>query len=119
MTEHTGQRQRTLFDDFEERRGSTESHTTIEGLQYVTDFVTAEQHDRLLRDIDANEWRSDLRRRVQHYGFRYDYKSRSVDYSMRIGELPPWAAELAGRLLSEQHFPERPDQVIVNEYDAS
>src|SRR5207248_2739382 len=80
-------------------------------------FATQEQHDCLLRHIDGNEWMTDLRRRVQHYGYRYDYRSRSVDYSMRIGELPPWAAEVAAKLLSEQFFTERPDQLIVNEYE--
>jgi alkylated DNA repair dioxygenase AlkB len=117
MSEHVGQRQRDLFDDPEGGGESRQPHTSIEGLRYVPDFVSGEQHDHLLREIDASEWRGDLRRRVQHYGFRYDYKSRSVDHSMRIGDLPPWVGGLADRLLEEGYFPERPDQVIVNEYE--
>ena len=92
-------------------------YARVNGLRYVPDFVTTEEHDRLLREIDANEWRDDLSRRVQHYGYRYDYKARSVDYSMRIGELPLWAAEIGQRLLTEHYFTEMPDQVIVNEYE--
>lgn len=117
MREPIDHQQRDLFDGLESDGASGQPHTSVEGLRYVPDFVTGEQHDRLLREIEANEWRTDLRRRVQHYGFRYDYKSRSVDHSMRIGDLPPWAAELADRLLAERYFPERPDQLIVNEYE--
>jgi alkylated DNA repair dioxygenase AlkB len=115
MADNHGQRQRTLFDEPEDQRPP--AYAVIEGLRYVPDFVTVEQHAQLLRQIDANEWRADLRRRVQHYGYRYDYKSRSVDCSMRIGDLPPWAAEIARRLLAERYFTDLPDQVIVNEYE--
>src|SRR5438105_957337 len=115
MADDRGQQQRTLFDEPEAK--TQPACAAIEGLQYVPDFVTIEEHDRLLRQIDIGEWRADMRRRVQHYGYRYDYRSRSVDYSMRIGELPPWAAEIAGRLLAERYFTELPDQMIVNEYE--
>src|SRR3954447_8547661 len=108
MADDRGQRQRTLFDELEVE--IPPAYAAIEGIQYVPGFVTTEEHDRLLREIDANEGRADLRRRVQHYGYRYDYKSRSVDYSMRIGELPPWAAEIAQRLLAEGYFTDLPDQ---------
>jgi hypothetical protein len=58
----------------------------------------------------------DLKRRVQHYGWRYDYKARRIDLSMRLGELPPWATRLALRLVRDGLVPQLADQVIVNEY---
>jgi alkylated DNA repair dioxygenase AlkB len=54
---------------------------------------------------------------VQHYGYRYDYKSQSIDHSMLIGELPDWAKDVAGQLVDRGLFPAMPDQVIVNEYE--
>jgi alkylated DNA repair dioxygenase AlkB len=60
---------------------------------------------------------SDLRRRVQHYGYRYDYKARKVDESMYLGPLPAWTQALAARLVSDKHMPIVPDQLIVNEYE--
>jgi len=57
-----------------------------------------------------------LARRVQHYGWRYDYKARRVDPDARLGPLPAWAAQLCERLLARGLVPELPDQVIVNEY---
>ena len=88
----------------------------IAGLHYLKDFVSPDGHDSLLAAVDARPWSDDLRRRVQHYGFRYDYKRRSVDLSMALGPLPDWASELAERLMHEGIFPARPDQLIVNEY---
>ena len=46
-------------------------------------------------------WRDDLRRRVQHYGWLYDYKARSITSDMHVGPLPDWLAKLAKRLYEE------------------
>jgi len=55
---------------------------------------------------------------VQHYGWRYDYKARSVTNDLRIGALPDWLQSYAIRLQQAGYFPETPDQVIINEYHA-
>ena len=88
----------------------------IPGLVYKPDFITEEEETKLLACIDGAEWSSELRRRVQHYGWRYDYKQRQIDESMRLGELPEWARELGRRLVNEGLMRDLPDQVIVNEY---
>ena len=88
----------------------------ISGLNYVADYLSLTQHDSLLSAIDQAPWLNDLKRRVQHYGFKYDYKFRRIDLSMKIGELPAWALEIAKDLQEKQFFLELPDQLIVNEY---
>ncbi len=88
----------------------------IPGLIYEPDFVAEEEETNLLAWIDGAEWSTELRRRVQHYGWRYDYRKRQIDKSMRIGELPHWAQELAQRLVAKGLVGELPDQLIVNEY---
>lgn len=70
----------------------------------------------LLAHIDAMPWRNDLKRRVQHYGYRYDYRARSASAEDRLGPLPEWLMPFCERLVDEGHFAARPDQVIVNEY---
>lgn len=78
--------------------------------------IAPEEAERLLAAVDAASWRSDLKRRVQHYGWRYDYRERRVTPDMYMGELPAWltrVTDLVGRL---PEFSRRPDQVIVNEY---
>jgi alkylated DNA repair dioxygenase AlkB len=89
---------------------------SIPGLKLVADFVSLEQERSLLASIDAQPWRGDLERRVQHYGWVYDYKRRAVDDSMYLGPLPSFAADLIARLHDEGFMPKLPDQLIVNEY---
>ena len=88
----------------------------IPGLQLIPNFVTLEQERELLTTIDSSPWRDDLERRVQHYGWIYDYKRRAVDDSMFLGPLPSWALALATRLQAAGYMPELADQLIVNEY---
>jgi alkylated DNA repair dioxygenase AlkB len=93
-----------------------EAEPVVPGLRLVPDFVSADEAKDLLAAIDATEWLSDLSRRVQHHGWRYDYKARTVTRDMRLGPLPAWAADLARRIHDAGHFDQIPDQVIVNEY---
>lgn len=88
----------------------------IPGLAYLPEFLNESEESRIVEEIDRSEWSRDLTRRVQHYGWAYDYRRRAVADSMRLGELPTWAATIAGRLVSAGVLPEIPDQVIVNEY---
>jgi len=89
----------------------------INGLQYITDYCDASRESELLNIIDAQPWLDDLKRRVQHYGYKYDYKVRAIDHSMYLGPLPDWAARLANELHSRDLFPRIPDQLIINEYE--
>jgi alkylated DNA repair dioxygenase AlkB len=111
-------RQGNLFDEIEEnpQLGEAEPPAQIRGLSYIENFLTASDHDHMLAVIDAQTWLSELKRRVQHYGYKYDYKSRFVDVTMRLGDLPVWADDMGRRLLEAGYVPEMPDQVIVNEY---
>ena len=98
---------------------SNEETQGIPGLKRVRDFLTEAEEREILAEIDTNDWSNELQRRVQHYGWRYDYKSRQVDPSMRIGPLPDWANRVAQRLVDEGHVGILPDQVIVNAYRES
>ena len=101
-----------------------ETPTAPMGLEYHSDFLAASDEDRLLAHIDNSEWLVDLSRRVMHFGYKYDYTSRRLDETARIGPLPKWLARLsrmvreaaseeAKRLLD----PQRPfEQAIINEY---
>jgi len=88
----------------------------IPGLRYLPDFINAETKAALLATIDQQPWLNDLKRRVQHYGWRYDYKARGIGQDLRIGAIPDWLAGLCERLSAEGIFSRAPDQVIINEY---
>lgn len=83
--------------------------STVPGLRYTPEWINLDEEHALLAVIDAAAWSTQLRRRVQHYGMRYDYTSRAVAPSERT-PLPGWAVGLGARLTFA------PDQVIVNEY---
>lgn len=88
----------------------------IPGLQYILEYITEDEHDELLDAIDRQIWQEDLKRRVQHYGYKYDYKKRAVDYSMYLGELPDWLLTIAQKFDERKLVAKLPDQVIINEY---
>ena len=91
----------------------------IPGLHYIPDFLDHAAQVRALAEIDAPRapWRDDLMRRVQHYGWRYNYKARAITRDMRIGPLPEWLSEIALQLVDRTGlFDSAPTQVIVNEY---
>jgi alkylated DNA repair dioxygenase AlkB len=89
---------------------------TISGLNYIADYIDTAAESDLVKTIDAQPWITELKRRVQHYGWRYDYKARSVTNDLRIGALPDWLQHYAVRLQQAGLFSEMPDQVIINEY---
>lgn len=89
----------------------------IEGLHYIPAFITKEEEQALIEAIDQSSWLTDLKRRVQHYGYKYDYKARAVTDDAYIGELPDWIVPIAKRLQEQGVFKTIPDQAIVNEYE--
>ena len=98
------------------------------GFLYEPGFVTVDGAEDLLREIDDEDapWLSDLSRRVQHYGFKYDYQARRIVRSMHLGPLPDWLRGLADQVTGfvesnggfESAEPlEAFDQAIINEYE--
>jgi alkylated DNA repair dioxygenase AlkB len=82
------------------------------GLTYTPNFLTETEEAALVAAVDAEPWITELKRRVQHYGHRYDYRGRTAEY---LGPLPAWAEAIAAKCTSL--MPEfQPDQLIVNEY---
>lgn len=88
-----------------------------DGLTYMENYISEDEANRLVQEIDAAPWCTDLKRRVQHYGYRYDYKARQAQREDYLGPLPEVFQQLAQRLTDERHFQSLPDQVIVNEYE--
>ncbi|MCP4439711.1 MAG: alpha-ketoglutarate-dependent dioxygenase AlkB [Aureispira sp.] len=89
----------------------------LKGLQYIPDFITNQEQKKMLQSIDHATWLDDLKRRVQHYGYKYDYRKRNIDRSMRIGSLPKWSSFIINRLLEKGIIDFNPDQLIINEYE--
>ncbi len=93
------------------------NYLDIPGLHYHPMILDAQQQDYILEEISLLPWQTDLKRRVQHYGYQYDYKSRHIDPSMVVGPLPRFALTVAKQLMDAGLVVEMPDQMIVNEYE--
>ena len=93
-----------------------ENAQQIKGLKILFDFINKEEEKELLNNIDKSNWLTDLKRRVQHYGYKYDYKARRIDQSFFIGEIPRWMIFIYERLKQQKIIDFVPDQAIINEY---
>lgn len=106
-----------LFDSDRDKKSDLCETHHINGLVYHKDLLSNDRQKEILEKIDSQPWLLDLKRRVQHYGYRYNYKARKVNYEMKIGELPEFAVEVGNQLLKENLINTLPDQLIVNEYE--
>ena len=68
------------------------------GAVIVPDVVTPAEEARILLRIAGAPWLAELRRRVQHYGFRYDYvpaAARAFRRRPSRGGPQPWPSASA------------------------
>ena len=90
---------------------------TPKGFQYIPNFLTEKENAYLFNTLSEQEWRTDLKRRTQHYGARYDYASRSLKFDVPsidssvlaplVKFLNPFFQSLSNSIIN---------QIIVNEY---
>lgn len=97
-------------------KADLQSPLEISGLVYQADYLTAAQEAELIRMIDRQPWITDLKRRVQHYGYRYDYKARNITGDLQLDPIPDWLSAYCMQFQAEGLFQGVPDQIIINEY---
>ncbi len=90
--------------------------SVISDLSYIPDFIDKNTEVELLKNIDEQPWKQDLKRRVQHYGYAYDYKALSLTAESKLSDIPQWLQVYCKKLKDYQFFEQIPDQVIINEY---
>ena len=50
----------------------------IKGLQLINNFINEKEEEILIDEIYKNNWDTSIKRRVQHYGIKFEYKYRKV-----------------------------------------
>lgn len=87
----------------------------IPGLTLLKDFVTEEEEKALMALVDGTPWERLARRRVQHYGRKFSYVTRTVDSKSDAMDIP---VEMVRVMESVSALPEvgALDQITVNEY---
>lgn len=94
-------------------RGEIGEASSIPGLRYLQKYISKGEEGILLERLDTYPWRTELQRRVQHYGYIYAYFQRTTQKG------PPFPAELEflrAKLVADGLFETLPNSGIVNEY---
>lgn len=87
----------------------------ITGLELKPNWITAADAEQLVGFVDNQIWNTTLKRRVQQYGYRYDYSKRSVG-GASLNSMPSAFSALCARLAQELGDGRMFNQIIVNEY---
>ncbi len=87
------------------------------GLILIPEWITTDECHTLLDQIDAQPWMDDLSRRVQHYGWKYDYTLRDLTTDQFLGPIPTFFTAVVEKLAGVPEFGAIAEQIIVNEYE--
>jgi len=117
---------------------STTDHVKIPGLIVIENFISEEEEKAILEAVDDKKWFYELQRRVQHYGYKFDYDIRSIDFNHQVPPIPSEVEHLLPRIKNymsqkqEEHDEQiskdeflstfdfkayHPDQLTINEYE--
>lgn len=86
---------------------------------YFPNIITEAAEKDLLEEIDKQPWLNDLSRRTQHYGFKYDYRNKSLTPISGMTTKLRMLADISQARISDS-IVELPkgyfNQCIINEY---
>jgi len=92
------------------------SYKNINGLYLINDFINGEEENNLIYKINNSEWTSQIKRKVQHYGYIFDYKNKKINKNSII-ELPEWVNSIIDKLKNINFLKDfNPNQCTINEY---
>ncbi len=89
----------------------------IKGLTYIPNYISERMQKLFVEKIDEQKWSNELKRRVQHYGYKYNYTFKKIDSSMKVQDMLNWMVLLSRTMVFQGYFERRADQAIVNEYE--
>lgn len=101
--------------------------TGISGLYLLQDYISEEEEEKLISALDSphsgrdmggaasSGWIGVSKRKVQHFGYRFDYATRL--FSEHLGPFPPLLQSLAARISKEEPLEGMElDQMTANDY---
>lgn len=88
----------------------------IKGLQLINNFINDKEEKQLLENIYNNLWDESIKRRVQHYGLKFEYKYRKAE-KKSIKDFPNWLKNIVNKLIKIDSLKDfNPNQCTINEY---
>lgn len=97
---------------------------TIPGMLVLPNFCTSDEEEKIIEHIiiegSNGRWQSLKSRTVQHYSFKFDYSTKSVNREQIIADkgLPEWVEPIIEKYMERfENKPLRPNQLTLNRYD--
>ena len=88
----------------------------IKGLKLINNFIDDCEEEILLKEIYRNNWDNTIKRKVQHYGFKFAYKYRKVVEDNYVN-FPEWLNKIIKKInLIDCLTNFNPNQCTINEY---
>jgi alkylated DNA repair dioxygenase AlkB len=95
--------------------------TSIGGLYYYPNIINEESEKNLIQWIDSKEWDTTLKRKTQHYGYRYDYfKSNASIKDNKATPIISTLLHVTNFLIDNKFLPAKSAddvQCIINNYE--
>jgi len=92
---------------------ASEIITQLPGLIIIPDWISEDDEKSIMNEIESQAWDTTIKRRVQHYGFRFEYSRLDVDKTVKPTPFPKHSQELLCRPeLAGFGF----NQLTINEY---
>lgn len=89
----------------------------IEGMSLINNFINDIEEINLLQHIYKNNWDTSIKRRVQHYGIKFEYKYRKIEESKPVDFFPEWLNIIVKKLKTISCLSNfNPNQCTINEY---
>ena len=92
----------------------------IKGLELFNQFISKDEEKLLLNNIynqNNNLWDTTIKRRVQHYGIKFEYKYRKIKENTEIINFPRWIKTITKKLKTIDSLSNfNPNQCTINEY---
>lgn len=60
----------------------------LNGFHVIDNFITEQEEKEMMESIDSKDWSKLMMRRVQHYGFEFNYRSRDVNPKQKLCDMP-------------------------------
>lgn len=92
----------------------SQSPDAVPGFSIRADYISPDEERALLAHIDAQEWETDWRRRIQQYGLGYAGEHGRAATWLR--DLPSWLVPLAERVARDAPLESFPENCVINEY---
>ncbi|BCS83609.1 2OG-Fe(II) oxygenase superfamily protein [Cotonvirus japonicus] len=88
----------------------------LKGFTLIKDYLTVEQENELIKKINEQNWVIDYQRKLQYYNYRNELFD-PYDLIPIPSKIPDFLNELIEQMINDKIIDEKPDQIIINEYE--